>query len=199
VVTIEYDPNRSARIALICYVDGEKSYIIAPIGLKVGDSIESGENADIKAGNCLPLSQIPVGTIVHNIELKVNKGAAIARSAGSSAQLLARDESYAQLKLPSGEMRMVSIKCRACIGQVGNPDHEIIRLGKAGRNRWLGVRPSVRGTAMNPHDHPHGGGEGKNKTSGRDPVTPWGKPTLGYRTRDKKNPTGKFIIKRRKA
>lgn len=199
VVTIEYDPNRSARIALICYADGEKSYIIAPIGLKVGDSVESGENADIKAGNCLPLSQIPIGTIVHNIELKVNKGAAIARSAGSSAQLLARDESYAQLKLPSGEMRMVSIKCRACIGQVGNPDHEIIRLGKAGRNRWLGVRPSVRGTAMNPHDHPHGGGEGKNKTSGRDPVTPWGKPTLGYRTRDKKNPTGKFIIKRRKA
>jgi len=199
VATIEYDPNRSARIALIFYADGEKSYIIAPIGLKVGDSVESGANADIKPGNCLPLSQIPVGTIVHNIELKVNKGAAIARSAGSSAQLLARDESYAQLKLPSGEMRLVSIKCRACIGQVGNPDHEIVRLGKAGRNRWLGVRPSVRGTAMNPHDHPHGGGEGKNKTSGRDPVTPWGKPTLGYRTRDKKNPTGKFIIKRRNA
>ncbi|HEY5501658.1 MAG TPA: 50S ribosomal protein L2 [Candidatus Humimicrobiaceae bacterium] len=199
VVAIEYDPNRSARIALICYADGEKSYIIAPIGLKVADSVISGENSDIKAGNCLPLSKIPVGTIIHNIELKVNKGAAIARSAGSSVQLLARDESYAQLKLPSGEVRMVSIKCRACIGQVGNPDHEIIRLGKAGRNRWLGVRPSVRGTAMNPHDHPHGGGEGKNKTSGRDPVTPWGKPTLGYRTRDKKNPTGKFIIKRRKA
>jgi len=199
VVTIEYDPNRSARIALICYADGEKSYIIAPIGLKVADSVISGENSDIKVGNCLPLSNIPVGTIIHNIELKVNKGAAIARSAGSSVQLLARDESYAQLKLPSGEVRMVSIKCRACIGQVGNPDHEIIRLGKAGRNRWLGVRPSVRGTAMNPHDHPHGGGEGKNKTSGRDPVTPWGKPTLGYRTRDKKNPTGKFIIKRRKA
>ena len=199
VATIEYDPNRSARIALICYADGEKSYIIAPIGLKVADSVVSGENSDIKPGNCLPLSNIPVGTIIHNIELKVNKGAAIARSAGSSVQLLARDESYAQLKLPSGEVRMVSIKCRACIGQVGNPDHEIIRLGKAGRNRWLGVRPSVRGTAMNPHDHPHGGGEGKNKTSGRDPVTPWGKPTLGYRTRDKKNPTGKFIIKRRKA
>jgi len=199
VATIEYDPNRSARIALIFYADGEKSYIIAPIGLKVGDSVEAGLNADIKPGNCLPLANIPVGTIVHNIELKVNKGAAIARSAGSSAQLLARDENYAQLKLPSGEMRMVSIKCRACIGQVGNPDHEIIRLGKAGRNRWLGVRPSVRGTAMNPHDHPHGGGEGKNKTSGRDPVTPWGKPTLGYRTRDKKNPTGKFIIKRRNA
>ncbi|MHB9127637.1 MAG: 50S ribosomal protein L2, partial [Candidatus Humimicrobiaceae bacterium] len=199
VVTIEYDPNRSARIALICYADGEKSYIIAPIGLKVGDNVVSGENSDIKAGNCLPLLQIPVGTVVHNIELKVNKGAAIARSAGSSAQLLARDENYAQLKLPSGEVRMVAVKCRACIGQVGNTDHEIIRLGKAGRNRWLGVRPSVRGTAMNPHDHPHGGGEGKNKTSGRDPVTPWGKPTLGYRTRDKKNPTGKFIIKRRKA
>lgn len=199
VAAIEYDPNRSARIALICYSDGEKSYIIAPIGLKVGDSVVSGENSDIKAGNCLPLSQIPVGTVVHNIELKVNKGASIARSAGSSAQLLARDDSYAQLKLPSGEVRMVAVKCRACIGQVGNTDHEIIRLGKAGRNRWLGVRPGVRGTAMNPHDHPHGGGEGKNKTSGRDPVTPWGKPTLGYRTRDKKNPTGKFIIKRRKA
>lgn len=199
VVAIEYDPNRSARIALINYADGEKSYIIAPVGLKIGDTVVAGSNVDIKIGNCLPLANIPVGTFVHNIELKVNKGAAIARSAGSSAQLLAKDDEYAQLKLPSGEVRMVSIRCRACIGQVGNLDHEIITLGKAGRSRWLGVRPSVRGTAMNPHDHPHGGGEGKNKTSGRNPVTPWGKPTLGYRTRDKKNPSDKFIIRRRKS
>ena len=197
VEALEYDPNRSARIALLSYADGEKKYIIAPNGLNVGDTVVSGENVDIKAGNCLPLFKIPVGTVVHNIELKVNKGAAIARSAGSSAQLLARDDVYAQLKLPSGEVRLVSIKCRACIGQVGNLDHEIISLGKAGRSRWLGVRPSVRGTAMNPVDHPHGGGEGKNKTSGRNPVTPWGKPTLGYRTRDKKNVNDKFIVRRR--
>lgn len=197
VAALEYDPNRSARIALVVYSDGEKNYIIAPNGLKVGDTVISGTNIDIKVGNCLPLSNIPVGTIVHNIELKVNKGAAIARSAGASAQLLAKDDRFAQLKLPSGEVRMVSINCRACIGQVGNLDHEILSIGKAGRSRWLGIRPSVRGTAMNPHDHPHGGGEGKNKTSGRNPVTPWGKPTLGYRTRDKNNPTNKFIIKRR--
>jgi large subunit ribosomal protein L2 len=199
VVAIEYDPNRSARIALLSYADGEKSYIIAPVGLKVGDMVIAGSNVDIKIGNCLPLANIPVGTFVHNIELKINKGAAIARSAGSSAQLLAKDEKYAQLKLPSGEVRMVSIGCRACIGQVGNLDHELITLGKAGRSRWLGIRPGVRGTAMNPHDHPHGGGEGKNKTAGRDPVTPWGKPTLGYRTRNKKNPSNKFIIRRRKS
>lgn len=199
VVSIEYDPNRSARIALISYADGEKSYIIAPVGLKIGDVVIAGSNVDIKIGNCLPLANIPVGTFVHNIELKINKGAAIARSAGSSAQLLAKDEKYAQLKLPSGEVRMVGINCRACIGQVGNLDHELINLGKAGRSRWLGIRPGVRGTAMNPHDHPHGGGEGKNKTAGRDPVTPWGKPTLGYRTRNKKNPSNKFIIRRRKS
>jgi large subunit ribosomal protein L2 len=198
VVAIEYDPNRSARIALLSYIDGAKSYILCPNNLKVGDTVMSGPNADIKAGNCLPISKIPVGTVIHAIELKEGKGAELVRSAGNSAQLLAKEGKYAQVKLPSGEVRLVSVKCRACIGQVGNTDHEIISLGKAGRKRWLGIRPSVRGTAMNPVDHPHGGGEGKNKTAGRDPVTPWGKPTLGYRTRDKKKASNKFIVKRRK-
>jgi large subunit ribosomal protein L2 len=198
VMAIEYDPNRSARIALIQYADGEKSYILAPVGLKTGAMVLSGESADIVPGNCLPIKSIPVGTIVHNIELRPGKGAEMARSAGSAAQVLAKEDRYAQIKLPSSEVRMVDLNCRACIGQVGNVDHGIISLGKAGRNRWLGVRPSVRGTAMNPHDHPHGGGEGKNKTSGRNPVTPWGKPTLGYKTRNKKKASSKFIVRGRK-
>lgn len=198
VETIEYDPNRSARIALLKYMDGEKSYIIAPQDLKVGSVVMSGENIDIVPGNCLPLKNIPVGTIVHNIELKVGKGAELSRSAGSTAQILAKEGKYAQIKLPSNEVRMIDLNCRACIGQVGNLDHSIIRLGKAGRSRWLGIRPSVRGTAMNPHDHPHGGGEGKNKSSGRNPVTPWGKPTLGYKTRKKNKASSKFIIRRGK-
>jgi large subunit ribosomal protein L2 len=197
VAHIEYDPNRSARIALLNYADGEKRYIIAPLKLKVGDEVMSGEKADIKAGNCLPIANIPVGTIIHNIELKPGKGGEMARSAGGYAQLLAKEGEYANLKLPSGEVRLVSMKCRATIGQIGNTSHEIIDLGKAGRKRWLGIRPTVRGTAMNPIDHPHGGGEGKNKSSGRDPVTPWGKPTLGYRTRKKKNNTDKYIVRRR--
>ena len=198
VVAMEYDPNRSARIALIQYMDGVKSYIVAPSDLKIGSTVVSGERVDIVSGNCLPLANIPVGTIVHNIELKAGKGAEIARSAGSAARILAKEGKYAQIKLPSNEVRFIDINCRACIGQVGNTDHGIINLGKAGRNRWLGVRPSVRGTVMNPHDHPHGGGEGKNKTSGRNPVTPWGKPTLGYKTRKKNKSSNKFIIKRRK-
>ncbi|MBN1298895.1 MAG: 50S ribosomal protein L2 [Actinobacteria bacterium] len=198
VVSIEYDPNRSSRIALLQYADGEKRYIIAPAELKIGNTILSGDNVDIVAGNCLPLKSIPVGTIVHNIELKPGKGAEMARSAGSAAQVLAKEEKYAQIKLPSSEVRLVDVNCRACIGQVGNLDHGIISIGKAGRNRWLGIRPSVRGTAMNPHDHPHGGGEGKNKTSGRNPVTPWGKPTLGYKTRIKNKASNKFIVRRKK-
>lgn len=198
VVAIEYDPNRSARIALLQYADGEKRYIVAPTDLKVGGNVVSGDNVDIVTGNCLPIKNIPVGTIVHNIELKPGKGAELVRSAGSSAQLLAKEDRYAQIKLPSNEVRMIDLNCRACIGQVGNLDHGIVRLGKAGRNRWLGIRPSVRGTAMNPHDHPHGGGEGKNKTSGRDPVTPWGKPTLGYKTRIKNKASSKLIVRRRK-
>ncbi len=197
VAHIEYDPNRSARIALLNYADGEKRYIIAPLKLKVGDEVMSGEKADIKPGNCLPIANIPVGTIIHNIELKPGKGGEMARSAGGYAQLLAKEGEYANIKLPSGEVRLVSMKCRATIGQIGNTSHEIIDLGKAGRKRWLGIRPTVRGTAMNPIDHPHGGGEGKNKSSGRDPVTPWGKPTLGYRTRKKKNNTDKYIVRRR--
>jgi len=197
VAHIEYDPNRSARIALLNYADGEKRYILAPLKLKIGDEVMSGEKADIKPGNCLPIANIPVGTIIHNIELKSGKGGELARSAGGYAQLLAKEGEYANVKLPSGEVRLVSMKCRATIGQIGNTSHEIIDLGKAGRKRWLGIRPSVRGTAMNPIDHPHGGGEGKNKSSGRDPVTPWGKPTLGYRTRKKNKSTDKYIVRRR--
>jgi large subunit ribosomal protein L2 len=196
VATIEYDPNRSANIALINYLDGEKRYILAPNGLKVGDTIISGTDADIKVGNALPLQNIPVGTVIHNIEMKPGKGAQIVRSAGTAAQLMAKEGSYATLRVPSGEMRQVHILCRATIGQVGNLDHENINIGKAGRSRWLGIRPTVRGSVMNPVDHPHGGGEGRNPI-GRNPVTPWGKPALGAKTRKKKNPSDRFIIKRR--
>lgn len=196
VATIEYDPNRSANIALINYLDGEKRYILAPNHLKVGDTIVSGTDADIKVGNALPLQNIPVGTVIHNIEMKPGKGAQIVRSAGTAAQLMAKEGSYATLRMPSGEMRQVHILCRATIGQVGNLDYENINIGKAGRSRWLGIRPTVRGSVMNPVDHPHGGGEGRNPI-GRNPVTPWGKPALGAKTRKKKNPSDRFIIKRR--
>lgn len=198
VATIEYDPNRSANIALLNYVDGEKRYIIHPKGLKVGDTIVSGPNSDIKVGNALPLKDIPVGTIIHNIELKVGKGAQMVRSAGNSAQLMAKEAGYAQVRLPSGEVRMVRIECRATIGQVGNIDHENIRVGKAGKTRHKGFRPSVRGVVMNPNDHPHGGGEGKSPIGMPSPLTPWGKPTLGYKTRQKNKKSDKYIIKRRK-
>ncbi|MBE0448386.1 MAG: 50S ribosomal protein L2 [Actinobacteria bacterium] len=196
VEAIEYDPNRSARIALLSYADGEKRYIIAPLRLQVGDMVVSGPDADIKPGNALPLRKMPLGTIVHNVELQPGKGGQLARSAGSSAQVMAKEGDYAHLRLPSGEVRMVHLDGYATVGQVGNPEHELISVGKAGRNRWLGKRPTVRGTAMNPVDHPHGGGEGK-ATPGRHPVTPWGKPTLGYRTR-KKKPSDKYIVKGRK-
>jgi large subunit ribosomal protein L2 len=198
VATIEYDPNRSANIALLYYADGEKRYIIAPVGLKVGDTVLSGGQADIKPGNALPLSNIPVGTIIHNIELKPGKGAQLVRAAGNSAQLMAKEGEYAQVKLPSGEVRMVRQECRATVGQVGNLDHENVTIGKAGRKRNLGIRPTVRGSAMNPVDHPHGGGEGKAPVGRPAPVTPWGKPTLGYKTRKKKKASDKFIVKRRK-
>lgn len=195
VATIEYDPNRTSRIALLHYADGEKRYIIAPNGLKVGDEIVSGPKADIKIGNALPLRNIPVGSIIHNVELKPGKGAQLVRSAGASAQLMAKEGDYANIRIPSGEMRLVHIDCRATIGQVGNVEHENISIGKAGRSRWLGKRPAVRGVVMNPVDHPHGGGEGRSPV-GRNPVTPWGKPALGARTR-KKKPSDKMIIKRR--
>ena len=199
VMTIEYDPNRSANIALIQYEDGVKSYIIAPNGLKVGDTVISGEGADIKPGNTLELSQIPVGTLIHNIELAPKRGAQLVRSAGNAAQLMAKEGDYAQVRLPSGEVRKIRINCRATIGQVGNLDHENISIGKAGRKRHMGWRPTVRGVVMNPNDHPHGGGEGKSPIGRPSPVTPWGKPALGYKTRDKKNRTNKFIVKRRNA
>jgi large subunit ribosomal protein L2 len=195
VVTIEYDPNRSARIALINYVDGEKRYIIAPAGLQMGQTIVSGPESDILTGNALPIKNIPLGTQIHNIELKPGKGGQMARSAGSFAQLVAKDGEAAQLRLPSGEIRIVSVNCMATVGQVGNVEHENVSLGKAGRSRWMGKRPAVRGVAMNPVDHPHGGGEGKT-SGGRNPVTPWGKPTRGYKTRNNKR-TDKFIVKRR--
>lgn len=198
VAAIEYDPNRTANIALIHYVDGEKRYILAPNGLKVGDIIESGENVDIKVGNALPLRNIPVGTTVHNIELVPGKGGQLARAAGAEAQLVGKEGKYATLRLPSGEFRMVLLDCRATIGQVGNLDHENVTLGKAGRSRHLGRRPSVRGSAMNPVDHPHGGGEGKAPIGRPTPVTPWGKPTLGYKTRKKNKKSDKYIIRRRK-
>lgn len=197
VATIEYDPNRTAYIALVVYADGEKRYIIAPVGLKVGDVIVSGPNADIKEGNCLPLQNIPVGTFVHNIELQAGKGAQMARSAGASAQLMAKEGNYATLRLPSGEMRYVRIECRATIGQVSNTTNGIISIGKAGRKRHLGWRPAVRGSVMNPNDHPHGGGEGRTPIGRPSPVTPWGKPALGYKTRKTKKYSDKFIIKRR--
>ena len=197
VLTIEYDPNRSANIALIQYEDGVKSYIIAPNGLKVGDVVVSGEGADIKAGNALPIKSIPVGTIIHNIELFPGRGAQLVRAAGNSAQLMAKENGYAQVRLPSGEVRMVSLECRATIGQVGNIDHENISIGKAGRKRHMGWRPTVRGVVMNPCDHPHGGGEGKSPIGMPGPVTPWGKPTLGYKTRKKNKHSDKYIVKKR--
>ena len=196
VVSIEYDPNRTANIALLNYADGEKRYILAPVGLNKGDIITSGENADIKVGNCLPLANIPVGTMVHNIELNPGRGGQIARSAGIEAQLMAKEGKYAIIRMPSGEMRYILINCRATIGQVGNIENEIISLGKAGRKRHMGIRPSVRGVVMNPCDHPHGGGEGKSPVGMAGPVSPWGKHTLGYKTRKKKNNTDKYIIKR---
>ncbi len=198
VATIEYDPNRTANIALLHYLDGEKRYIIAPNGLKVGDTIISSEKADIKIGNTLPLRNIPVGTVIHNIELKAGKGGQMVRSAGNSAQLMAKEGNYAQVRLPSSEVRQVRIECKATIGQVGNVEHEIISIGKAGRKRHLGFRPTVRGSAMNPVDHPHGGGEGKAPVGRPSPMTPWGKPALGYKTRNKKKASSKFIIKKRK-
>ena len=197
VIAIEYDPNRTANIALIEYEDGEKAYILAPIGLKVNDKVMSGEKADIKPGNALPISCIPVGTMIHCIELKPGKGAQMVRSAGNAAQLMAREDKYAHVRLPSGEMRLVRVDCKATIGQVGNTDHENIKLGKAGKSRWLGKRPEVRGSVMNHNDHPHGGGEGKSPVGRPGPVTPWGKPALGYKTRNKKKASNKFIVKRR--
>lgn len=196
VATIEYDPNRTANIALLHYADGEKRYILAPIGLNVGDTIISSASADIKVGNSLPLEAIPVGTVVHNIELHPGKGGQIARAAGISAQLMAKEGKYATLRMPSGEMRLILLKCRATIGQVGNVDHEIISIGKAGKKRHMGIKPTVRGSVMNPCDHPHGGGEGKSPVGRPGPVTPWGKPALGYKTRKKKNASNKLIIKR---
>lgn len=197
VAALEYDPNRSARIALLHYADGEKRYIIAPLNLRVGDKVLSGPSADIKPGNALPLRNIPLGTIVHNVELTKGRGGQLIRSAGAGAQLMAKEGNYVQLRLPSGEVRMVHIDCQATVGQVGNPDHENVSYGKAGRSRWLGRRPRVRGVAMNPVDHPHGGGEGKT-SGGRHPCTPWGKPTKGYKTRRKK-PSDRYIIRRRRS
>ena len=197
VATIEYDPNRTANIALINYADGEKRYIIAPNKLNVGDVIESGAEADIKVGNALPLANIPVGTIIHNVELKPGKGGQMVRSAGNGAQLMAKEGAFAQVRLPSGEVRKVHIGCRATVGEVGNLDHQNIQIGKAGRKRHMGIRPTVRGSVMNPNDHPHGGGEGKAGIGRVSPVTPWGKPALGYKTRKKKKASDKYIVKRR--
>ena len=199
VKTLEYDPNRSAFIALIEYEDGVKSYILAPDGLKVGDTVMAGPNADIKPGNALPFENIPVGTMIHNIELYPGKGGQLVRSAGTSAQLMAKEGDQAQIRMPSGEVRIVRLNCKASIGQVGNADHENISIGKAGRKRHMGWRPTVRGSVMNPNDHPHGGGEGKSPVGRPGPVTPWGKPAMGYKTRKTKNRTDKFIVKRRNA
>lgn len=196
VATLEYDPNRSANIALLNYKDGEKRYILAPQGLKVGDTVLAGPEADIKPGNALALKNIPVGTLIHNIEMKPGAGGKLVRSAGGVAQLMAKEGKYANVRIPSGEMRLIHIDCKATIGQVGNLDYENVNIGKAGRNRWLGKRPTVRGVAMNPNDHPHGGGEGKSPI-GRNPVTPWGKPAIGGKTRPKKKASDKMIIKRR--
>ena len=197
VATIEYDPNRSANIALINYADGEKRYIIAPNKLSVGDVIESGAEADIKVGNALPLANIPVGTVIHNVELKPGKGGQMVRSAGNGAQLMAKEGNFAQVRLPSGEVRRVRIECRATVGEVGNLDHQNIQIGKAGRKRHMGIRPTGRGSVMNPNDHPHGGGEGKAGIGRVSPVTPWGKPALGYKTRKKNKKSDKYIVKRR--
>ncbi len=197
VAAIEYDPNRTARLALLHYADGEKRYIVAPLGLKVGDTIVAGENADIRPGNAMPIANIPVGTLIHNIELQEGRGGQLARSAGTAAQLLAKEGQYAQVRLPSGEIRLVRRTCFATIGQVGNLDHSNVKLGKAGRKRHMGIRPAVRGSAMNPNDHPHGGGEGRQPIGMPGPKSPWGKPTLGYRTRRNKR-TDKYIVRRRK-
>ncbi|GMA50459.1 50S ribosomal protein L2 [Alicyclobacillus contaminans] len=198
VATIEYDPNRSARIALLHYVDGEKRYILAPHTLKVGDTVISGSGVDIRVGNALPLADIPVGTTIHNIELKPGKGGQLARAAGAYAQLMAKEGAYANIRLSSGEMRLVRLECRATIGQVGNLDHENVNIGKAGRSRWLGRRPTVRGVVMNPVDHPHGGGEGRAPVGRKSPMSPWGKPTLGKKTRKKNKESDKYIVRRRK-
>ena len=197
VERIEYDPNRSAFIALIKYEDGTLSYILAPYGLKAGDQVVSSASADIKPGNCLPIANIPVGTVIHNVELQSGHGAQLVRSAGAAAQLMAKEGELAQVRLPSGEVRYVRMDCTACIGQVGNLDHENVHIGKAGRTRHMGIRPTVRGSVMNPNDHPHGGGEGRAPVGRPGPVTPWGKPAMGYKTRKTKNPTDKFIVKRR--
>ena len=197
VVSIEYDPNRTANIALIVYADGTKTYILAPAGLKVGQTVMSGDTAETRVGNCMPLANVPVGTLVHNIELYPGAGAQMVRSAGVSAQLMAKEGKYATLRLPSGEMRMVSLLCRATIGVVGNGEHSLINYGKAGRKRNMGIRPTVRGAVMNPNDHPHGGGEGKNGIGRPGPSTPWGKPALGLKTRDKKKASNKMIVRRR--
>ncbi|MBQ4524095.1 MAG: 50S ribosomal protein L2 [Lachnospiraceae bacterium] len=197
VTAIEYDPNRTANIALICYADGQKAYIIAPVGLTVGTKIMNGPNAEVAVGNCLPLENIPVGTEVHNIELYPGKGAQLVRSAGNSAQLMAKEGKYATLRLPSGEMRMVPIVCRATIGQVGNIEHALVNVGKAGRKRHMGIRPTVRGSVMNPNDHPHGGGEGRTSIGRPGPVTPWGKPALGLKTRKKNKKSNKLIVRTR--
>ena len=197
VVSIEYDPNRTANIALICYADGEKSYILAPEGLKVGDKLMNGEGAEVKVGNCLPLSEIPVGTEIHNIELYPGKGGQLVRSAGGTAQLMAKEGKYATLRLPSGEMRLVPVICRATIGTVGNIEHGLVNIGKAGRKRNMGIRPTVRGSVMNPNDHPHGGGEGRAPIGRPGPCTPWGKPALGLKTRKKNKKSNKMIIRRR--
>lgn len=199
VATIEYDPNRSANIALLHYVDGEKRYILAPKGLTVGMQVVSGKDADIKVGNCLEMKDMPEGTFIHNVELKPGKGGQLARSAGCSAQILGIEDKYVTVRLSSGEVRKILSNCRATVGVVGNEDHSLVNIGKAGRNRWKGVRPTVRGSVMNPNDHPHGGGEGKAPVGRPGPVTPWGKPAMGYKTRKKKNATDKFIVKRRNA
>ena len=199
VLRLEYDPNRSAFIALVEYEDGERRYILAPVGIAAGDSVVSSASADIKPGNCLPLENIPVGTVIHNIELYPGRGAQFVRAAGVAAQLMAKEAGMATIRMPSGEMRKVRLDCRATIGQVGNIDHSNVSIGKAGRKRHMGIRPTVRGSVMNPVDHPHGGGEGKSPIGRPGPVTPWGKPALGYKTRKTKNPTDKFIVKRRNA
>lgn len=199
VLTVEYDPNRSAHIALIQYEDGEKRYILAPVGIKVGDKVEAGAAADIKPGNALPLANIPTGTFVHNVELYPGRGGQLARAAGNAAQLMAKENGNALLRLPSGELRNVSALCMATVGTVGNTDHENVKIGKAGRTRHMGIRPTVRGSVMNPNDHPHGGGEGKSPVGRPGPCTPWGKPALGYKTRDKKKASNKMIVKRRNA
>jgi len=198
VIGIEYDPNRTSNIALIQYEDGEKAYILAPVGLKDGDKVVSGENVDIKPGNCLPIENIPVGTLIHNIELNPGQGGKMVKAAGGEAQLMAKEGKYAHVRLPSGEMRLVRAKCRATIGTIGNTDHSNVKLGKAGRTRHMGVRPTVRGSVMNPVDHPHGGGEGRAPVGHSGPLTPWGKPALGYKTRKKNNKSDKYIVKRRK-